>query len=365
MIETKIRINKEPYPLYIGEDLIRNIDSVLNLYIKNKSVFMLTEQNVFNHYGKTIIEKLENSTSKFNYYVIPSGEENKSIESYRKIINELICKKYNRNSVLIAVGGGMIGDLGGFVASTYMRGVDIVHIPTTLLAHVDSSVGGKTGINYEGFKNLIGTFYHPKAVVIDTATLNTLQDREFLAAFGEIIKYGILGDYNLLVNLDENHEKYLSREINLNKIILKCIKMKERIVIEDERDFGLRQTLNLGHTFAHGIESTTGLNQFFHGEAVALGLLFATMLSLELNLITEDYCNFVLKLIYKYFSSLIKHEFNSEKLLESMTMDKKNKDDYITFVLPTGKEQVKVFNNIPIDAVKKTISEVNYGLSCK
>jgi len=234
-----------------------------------------------------------------------------------------------------------------------MRGIDIIHVPTTLLSHVDSSIGGKTGINYEGFKNLLGTFYHPKVVAIDTTTLNTLPNREFLAAFGEIIKYGVIGDYNLLIDLDENHKKYLSRDINLDKIILKCIKMKEQIVIEDEKDFGLRQTLNLGHTFAHGIESSTGLNQFFHGEAVALGLLFATKLSLNMNLIAEDYYDFIKKVICKYFSSLFKYEFNSEELLESMIMDKKNKNNFITFVLPIGKGKVKVFSNIAIDVVKK------------
>jgi len=365
MIETKIHIGKEPYPLYIGQDLLKKLDLLLEPQIKNKSIFMLTEENVFNYYGEIIIEKLRNSTNKFSYYIIPVGEKSKSIESYKEIINVLIDKKYSRNSILIAIGGGMIGDLGGFVASTYMRGINIIHIPTTLLAHVDSSIGGKTGINYEGFKNLLGTFYHPNAVVIDTATLNTLPNREYMAAFGEIIKYGILGDYRLLVDLHVNHEKYLNRSMDLNEIILKCIKMKEKIVIDDERDFGIRQTLNLGHTFAHGIESSTGLNVFFHGEAVALGLLYAVTLSLHLRLITEDYYSLIKNIIYKYFFDLFKYELNSEKILKSMIMDKKNKDNSITFVLPNGKEKVTVFNDIHIETVKKAIAEVNYGFSCK
>ncbi len=360
MLCTQIHIGKEPYPLYMGKDLIVKLDSLLSSYIKNRFVFMLTDENVFNHYGKTIIDVLKNNGAKFDHFIIPSGEESKSIDNYRKIIDKLTDEKYNRNSVLIAVGGGVIGDLGGFVASTYMRGIDMIHIPTTLLAQVDSSIGGKTGINYEGFKNLLGTFYHPKAVVVDTNTLNTLPNREFIAAFGEVIKYGMLGDYNLLVDLDKNYVKYLNRAIDLDKIILKCIKMKEQIVIKDEMDFGLRQTLNLGHTFAHGIESSTSFNKFFHGEAVALGLLLAANLSLYLKLITVDYYKFIKNIIYKYYSNLFEYEFNSEEILKSMVMDKKNKDNYITFILPTDKEQVKVFNNI-----RKTIVEANYGFSCK
>lgn len=365
MLCTQIHIGKEPYPLYMGKDLIVKLDSLLSSYIKNRFVCMLTDENVFNHYGKTIIDVLKNNGAKFDHFIIPSGEESKSIDNYRKIIDKLTDEKYNRNSVLIAVGGGVIGDLGGFVASTYMRGRDMIHIPTTLLAQVDSSIGGKTGINYEGFKNLLGTFYHPKAVVVDTNTLNTLPNREFIAAFGEVIKYGILGDYNLLVDLDKNYVKYLNRDIDLDKIILKCIKMKEQIVIKDEMDFGLRQTLNLGHTFAHGIESSTSFNKFFHGEAVALGLLLAANLSFFLRLITVDYYKFIKKIIYKYYSNLFEYKFNGEEILKSMAMDKKNKDNYITFVLPTDKEQVKVFNNIPMEIIRKTIAEVNYGFSCK
>lgn len=365
MLCTQIHIGKEPYPLYIGKDLIGRLDSLLSSYIKNRPVFMLTDENVFNYYGTTIIDVLKNNGAKFDHFIITSGEESKSIDNYREIIDKLTDEKYNRNSVLIAVGGGVVGDLGGFVASTYMRGIDIVHIPTTLLAQVDSSIGGKTGINYEGFKNLLGTFYHPKAVVVDTNTLNTLPNREFIAAFGEVIKYGMLGNYELLVDLDKNYVKYLNRAIDLDKIILKCIKMKEQIVIKDERDFGLRQTLNLGHTFAHGIESSTSFNKFFHGEAVALGLLLAANLSFYLKLITVDYYRFIKNIIYKYYSNLFGYKFNGEEILKSMAMDKKNKDNYITFILPTDKEQVKVFNNIPMEIIRKTIVEANYGFNCK
>lgn len=364
MIETKMQISKEPYPLYIGSNLIENLDSLLYPFIKNKSIFILTEDNVFNFYGKILTEKFKDH-NKFSYYVIPAGEESKSIKNYRKIVDELINKKHNRSSVIIAVGGGMIGDLGGFVASTYMRGISIIHVPTTLLAQVDSSVGGKTGINYENFKNLLGAFYHPKAVVMDTTTLKTLPSREFIAAFGEIIKYGIIGDYEILIELHTNYEKYLNRQIELDKMIFKCIKIKERIVVEDEMDFGLRQTLNLGHTFAHGIETSTGLNKFFHGEAVAVGLICDARISLDINLITNDYYLFIKNIIYKYFSNVFAYDLNIDQILEYMIMDKKNSSNSIRFVLPTEKEQVKVFDNIPLETVKKAIMEVKHEFSCK
>lgn len=365
MIETKIHMGREPYSLYIGKNLIHDLEPLLDPYIENRPIFILTEENVYGHYGKRIIGRLKDKNSKLSHCVIPAGEGSKSMESYKKIITELTEGKFGRDTILIALGGGMIGDLGGFIASTYMRGIDLIHIPTTLLAHIDSSVGGKTAINFQGFKNIIGTFYHPKVLIMDTKTLETLPYREYTAAFGEIIKYGMLADYELLVDLNEKYDKYLGRQIDLEQIILKCIKIKEKIVMQDEKDFGLRQTLNLGHTFAHGIESSTGLKQFFHGEAVALGIYFATTLSFDLGLITEDYHSFIKKIIRIYFPHILRYKLNTEKILEYMVMDKKNKGDSPIFILPTDKEKVEIFSNIPIEVVKKIILEATYELTCK
>lgn len=365
MKEVKIAIGKEPYTLYMEKGLTNHLNSLLNLYTKNRPVFFIVDENVFNYYSKKIIDPFKNSIDKLNYFIIPSGEKNKSISIYEKIIGKLIDYKYNRDSVLISIGGGVVGDIAAFVASTYMRGIDIIHMPTTLLAQVDSSIGGKTGINYKGLKNLIGTFYHPKAVLIDTNILNTLPDREYTAAYGEIIKYGMLSDYKILVDLEKNHKGHINKSINLDDIILKCIKIKEEIVVKDETDFGIRRTLNLGHTFAHGIESTTRFNEFFHGEAVALGLFLASKLSFNLNLITEDYYKFIYNLIQKYFNNIFQVPLDIKQILKSMSMDKKNKDDSITFILPVGKEQVKVCNNIPMEIINKVIVEAKYEFGYK
>ncbi len=365
MKEVKISIGKEPYSLYIGTNLLEDIDSLLSSHISEKSVFVIIDENVLNYYEEKIIKPLKNNTSKLSYYIVQSGEKNKSIKTYQSIMEKLIDNKYNRNSVIIAIGGGVVGDMAGFVASTYMRGIDIIHIPTTLLAQVDSSIGGKTGINYSRFKNLIGTFYHPKFVVIDTNTLNTLPNREYKAAFGEIIKYGMLADYTILLDLEKNFEEYISRSINLDNIILKCIQIKEEIVMRDETDLGVRKILNLGHTFAHGIESTTEFSKLFHGEAVALGLLIVSKLSFNLKLITEDYYKFIHKLIKKYFNNIFPVSINTDELVNAMVMDKKNKCNDITFILPLGKEKTKVCNNISIETIKNTILEANNEYSCK
>lgn len=363
MLETKINLGEATYPLYMGRNLLDNLDVLIEDHIKGKTVFLLTEDNVFKYYGNPLIEKLK--STRFKYHIIQSGETSKSIDIYSEIIHKLTENKQDRNTIILAFGGGVIGDLGGFVASTYMRGIDLIHIPTTLLAQIDSSIGGKTGINFGRIKNLLGTFYHPKAVYMDFSTLDTLPQKEFIAAFGEIIKYGLIGDYSLLLDLEEHHRAYLDRTRNIDDLIFKCIQMKESIVLKDERDSGMRQILNLGHTFAHGLESSTDFKKFLHGEAVALGLIFASNLSVKLKLITEEYHQFVNQLIYKYFSEQCIFELNTEDILEAMTMDKKNKDHHITFILPVDKEKVEIFKNIPIEIVKESLEEIKYGFRCK
>ncbi|ABW18902.1 3-dehydroquinate synthase [Alkaliphilus oremlandii] len=363
MLETKINLGKVTYPLYMGRNLLDNLDVLIEDHIEGKTVFLLTEDNVFKYYGNPLLEKLK--SSRFKYHIIESGETSKSIDTYGEIIHELTENKQDRDTIILALGGGVIGDLGGFVASTYMRGVDLIHIPTTLLAQIDSSIGGKTGINFGAIKNLLGTFYHPRAVYMDLSTLDTLPKREYIAAFGEIIKYGLIGDYDLLLDLDQHHRAYLDRTRSVDDLILKCIRMKENIVLKDERDSGMRQVLNLGHTFAHGLESSTNFQKFLHGEAVALGLIFASNLSLKLKFIAEEYHQFVNQLIYKYFSDRYILQLDTEGIVEAMTMDKKNKEHRITFILPVDKEKVEIFKNIPIEIVEESLEEIKYGFRCK
>lgn len=365
MIEAKLHIGEERNPIYIGSGLKDKLNTILNPIIEKKSIFLLSEENVFALYGKEVLNSLDYATQKFHYCIIGAGENNKSIDNYTKVISRLIDGEYTRDSVIIALGGGVIGDLAGFAASTYMRGIDVIHIPTTLLAAVDSSIGGKTGINHEGYKNLLGTFYHPRAVVIDTSMLKTLSNKDYLGAFGEIIKYGMLGDLDLLVELDKNSRKYINRLIDLDEIILKCVKMKINIVDSDERDHNKRKVLNLGHTFAHGIESSTDFNVLSHGEAVAIGLLLASRLSLSLNKIKKDYYSFIEGLLYKYFAQVFEISLNAEEILKFMQMDKKNKHNYITFVLPTNECKVDIFDNISRNEIKKCIMEANNGLKGK
>jgi 3-dehydroquinate synthase len=279
MIKTAL----QSYPLYIGPQLISD-PSLLAEWIANKQVFILTDSDVAAVCLKTLIQTCTDADALLvDHYVVEAGEQAKSLESAQAIWSHLMSKAYNRSLVLITLGGGMIGDLGGFCASCYLRGIRLIHFPTTLLAQVDAAIGGKTGVNTPWGKNLIGTFYQPTAVMIDTNTLQSLNSRDYICGLAELIKYGLALNAPFYTWLIENMDKLLAKDTNtLCYAVLEACKIKAKIVLLDERDqSGQRALLNFGHTLAHALESMLDYKQIKHGEAVAIGMIFALHLSVQ------------------------------------------------------------------------------------
>ena len=277
--------------------------------------------------------------------ILKQGEASKSIENFKKILNTLIEKKFDRSDLIIALGGGVVGDISGYVASSYLRGISFIQIPTTLLAQVDSSVGGKTAINIPAGKNLVGAFYNPKGVIIDTETLNSLPEREFKSGLAEVLKYGLIQNKYLLSLLYENSSEVLLRkERIIQEIIFESIKSKSKIVIADEKENGLRAILNFGHTFGHAIEANGKYKKILHGEAVAKGMLIASRISFLENLITLKDLKKIELLLKDFKFDLSLGEYQYSDLKPYIYRDKKVKAGKLNLILLEKISKAKITN---------------------
>ena len=319
-------------------------------------ILIITDDNVYNHQLELFTKTLN---SKILYeYVIPSGEYSKSLDVYETLINYIIKINLSRKSLIIALGGGVVGDLAGFVASTYMRGIDFCIVPTTLLSQVDSSVGGKVGINIGNFKNIIGSFYQPKLTYININSLNTLCDDDFLSGMSEVIKYGIIYDYSFLYFLKVNSGKILNKEKeSIYYIIKKCVEIKSKIVLEDEKESGLRKILNFGHTFAHGLENLLHIS---HGYAVSIGMSIAFKLAFYENLIEKNYYDYFLEVLSLYNLPISFYSDDKDienKILQIIKSDKKNNFGKINFILPIKYGVVREFNNVSYEKIISLLRE--------
>lgn len=322
--------------------IIENSYEKFSIDKKYDKVLILTDENVYKSQFNLFIDNVNHDS--IETYIVKSGEQSKSIETYTEVIKYCLSVNMTRKSLIIAFGGGVIGDLGGFVASTYMRGIDFIQVPTTLLAQVDSSVGGKTAINIGNIKNIIGTFYQPRKTYINVNSLLTLSQQQYLSGIGEVIKYGFIYDYEFIKYIYENNDDILNKKQNvLNYITKKCTDIKYEIVSQDEKENGLRKILNLGHTFGHAVEKLCNIS---HGFAVNIGNNMAFALSLEKGFIDKEYYNEFIKISEKLNLPIkIKYD-NSDEILEIMKSDKKNSFGNINLVLPIGKGKVGVFDNI-------------------
>lgn len=331
------------YPIYIDDDEIASLKEKISALTKSSRIFIVISEKVNKLYGKQL--QFENSIK----FVLKDGESQKNFKNYRKIINFALKNKLERKDFIVAIGGGVVGDIAGFVAATYLRGIKFIQIPTTLLACVDSSVGGKTAINTNYGKNLIGAFYQPEAVFCNLNFLKTLDERQFKTGLAEVLKYGFIcknwdKNSDFFDFLNENSEKIIDKNNKDWKLIAQLIetslKIKSYVVSCDEKESGLRKILNFGHTYGHAIEKITNYKKYTHGEAVAIGMLFAINLAFTKKLITEEYRNGCINLITKY--NLIKKmpKFNEKKLIKFMLSDKKVDAGKINFILPASKAYV-------------------------
>ena len=332
MKKINIQFDERSYPIYIGEDLISNYE-LISQHILGKKVAIITNETVADIYLKTLMDTVS-SHKELISIILPDGESYKSKDSLDSIYAQLLENKADREITLIALGGGVIGDITGFAAATYMRGVNFIQIPTTLLSQVDSSVGGKTGINHPLGKNMIGAFYQPKCVISDMNVLKTLPSRELSAGLAEVIKYGLIRD-NKFFEWLESHIQYLI-EMNpkyLIEAVQRSCENKAAVVEADEFESGIRAILNLGHTFGHAIEVAQGYGNWLHGEAVGAGMVMAAKLSQSMGWLADKDVGRIVALIKKAGLPTEPPKISVKKYMELMMLDKKTKDGQINLVL--------------------------------
>lgn len=316
-----VDLGDRSYPIIIEDGLLDRVDVEIKKIFNGNKIFILTDENVNKHYGEKITSKLKDVGYEVKRQVLSAGEETKSFFTLPEVYNELLDFNLTRSDLMITLGGGVIGDLGGFVASTYLRGVSFIQIPTSLLAQVDSSVGGKVAVDLEKGKNLVGSFYHPKSVLIDPLVLKTLDKRFLVDGMAEVIKYGCIKDKELFKYL-ENIHNYDELINNIGIIIHRCCDIKREVVEKDERDTGERMLLNFGHTIGHAIEQYYNYSKYTHGEAVAIGMYNISLLSEEYG-ITEIGTSKRIKSILEKYDLPYEMEIDIENILDTMNLDKK------------------------------------------
>jgi len=350
MINIPVKINEaeKSYPIIINNGNISEIKEKIHNYTRGTKILVVISEKVNKLYGKKLgFEKAEK-------FILKDGEKQKNFKNYQRILKKAFEMRLTRKDTIVAIGGGVTGDIAGFAASTYMRGIDYIQVPTTLLACVDSSVGGKTGIDTSFGKNLLGSFYQPKAVLINTNFLDTLDERQFKTGLGEVVKYTFIEksckcneDLNLTNFLNENSEKILNKNPQtLEKLIEICIKLKVSVVQQDEKEGNLRKILNFGHTYGHAVEKITNYKKYTHGEAVVKGMEFAFNLAVKKNLIDINYKYFADDMIKKFNFRKIP-DYPPEKMIKIMKLDKKADFEKITFILPVNYSEVDEFRFAP------------------
>ena len=360
----KVSLTNNPYEIVIGKNSLECLGDELHKigFRDGLKVLVVSNKEVSDQYCDCIIKSLIKSNFNPKLLILKAGEEQKNQSSIDLIHDAAYEARLERGSLMIALGGGVIGDMTGFAAATWLRGINVVQIPTTLLAMVDASIGGKTGINHSKGKNLIGAFHQPKLVLIDPKTLFTLPSREFKAGMAEIIKYGVISDLELfdLLERQENISDLSNiKEKLLIEIIKRSAKSKAEIVIKDEKESGVRAFLNYGHTFGHVIENLCGYGKWLHGEAVAMGMVAVGQLAVQRGLWKEDNAKRQKRLIEKAGLPSNWPKLEIESVLSSLQGDKKVKNGKVSFVMPLKIGDVKLFNNISNKEIRECLQKIS------
>lgn len=347
------------YPIFIGENLLTDKD-IFNSYALGSQVAIITDGQVKEFYLSAMSDNFSNKQC--DAFIIPQGEGSKTIDTFVKVTDFLSEKQHHRDTTLIALGGGVIGDLTGFVAACYHRGVDFIQVPTTLLSQVDSSIGGKTAVNQARGKNLLGAFYQPKAVIIDLNTLDTLPDREYKSGIAEIIKAALIKDAFFFAWLEAHMTSLLQREKSfLKEAIFRACSLKQAVVMVDEKDkTGERALLNFGHTFGHAIENNLGYGEWLHGEAVALGMRMAANLSYDLGMLDKDELTRIHQLLDVVgYAQQLPEKLTSAQMLSTMNNDKKVFNNQLNLVVLDGIGSAVIKSDVDQRAVEKVIIACN------
>lgn len=330
-MELVVDLKERSYPIIIEKGIINRVAEEVSKVYKGRRVFIVTDDNVNKYYGDKVVSSLKNKDFEVKLLSLEPGEKTKNFNTLPIVYDALLDFNLTRSDLIIALGGGVIGDLTGFVASTYLRGIDFIQIPTSLLAQVDSSVGGKVAVDLERGKNLVGSFYHPKCVLIDPEVLNTLDKRFFIDGMGEVIKYGCIKDSTFFTLLEkmENYKQLMSC---MEEVIHGCCDIKRAVVENDERDKGERMLLNFGHTLAHAIEQHYNYEKYSHGEAVAIGMYEITKISEEKGLTKKGTAERIKSILVKY-SLPYEMDVNLKELLQAINLDKKKMGNDLNLII--------------------------------
>jgi 3-dehydroquinate synthase len=357
-----VKTKSATYPVLVQRGSLKSAGkTIAKLLPSRKSrCFVVSVAPVLTAWGSELEKALTDAKIDYTILEFADGERSKTFATVEQLAERMAAKGADRNAAVIAFGGGVVGDLAGFLASVYMRGVELFQIPTTLLAQVDAAIGGKTGANLRAGKNLLGTFHHPRAVLADPELLSTLPDREFRAGLFEVIKSGIIRDRKLFEVTEDDREKLLARDADmLERVIHDCARIKAEVVAADEKESDLRRILNFGHTIGHALEADTGYRHFLHGEAVGWGMAAAAMIGAAVRKTSPDLAQRIVSCVLAY-SPLPEVNSRAEDIVKRIRGDKKALNGKVNFVLPVSVGRVTIFNRVPDDVVVQAVQQLHY-----
>ncbi|BAY25057.1 3-dehydroquinate synthase [Calothrix sp. NIES-2100] len=357
-----VNLPQQCYEIAIAPGSLEQLGEKMSSLQLGKKVLLVSNPTIFKHYGEKAIASLQAAGFAVASCILPPGERYKNLNSIQKIYDAALENRLERSATIVALGGGVIGDMAGFAAATWLRGIHVVQVPTTLLAMVDSAIGGKTGVNHPQGKNLIGAFHQPRLVLIDPQVLKTLPMREFRAGMAEVIKYGVIWDAELFAQMEAskhlNQLRYIKPEL-IESILIKSCQAKADVVSKDEKEAGLRAILNYGHTIGHAIESLTGYRVVNHGEAVGIGMVAAGQIALELGMWQQEDTERQNALITKAgLPTQLPSGLDIEAIIDALQLDKKVKAGKVRFVLPTQMGVVTVTDEVPADIIRQVLQKM-------
>ena len=358
MISVPVSTPSRSYEVMIGSGLLARAGERLAKLLENRRAFVVTAAPVRRRWAKVLLKSLSSAKIEASVLEMPDGERAKRLTTLEKLAEKLVKEGADRDITLIALGGGVVGDVTGFLASIYMRGVDVIQVPTTVLAQVDASIGGKTAVNLISGKNLLGTFHQPRVVLIDPTVLETLPSREYHAGLYESLKCGVIGDAGLFKLFEDRRREILDRDpVVVEKVIADSVRLKASVVSADEREGGLRQVLNFGHTIGHALEAETRYTQLLHGEAVAWGMIAATHIALSTGKLDSVTAGRITNSVLG-FGRLPRVEFQTASILKRLRSDKKTRRGVVHFILPREIGKVEITTDVPEAVVRSAVDEI-------
>lgn len=359
MIRIEIQTRTKTYGVLIEEGLLRSAAAYIRETLPTAKHFVVvTSAPIRKHWGKLLLESFASDPARVDVIDMPDGERRKTLSTVESLSDDLVKLKADRNTVLIALGGGVVGDVTGFLASIYMRGIRFVQIPTTYLAQVDSSVGGKTGVNLTAGKNLVGCFKQPEVVLVDPHVLSTLPEREYRSGLYESLKAGVIRNPSIFEFMEQKREQILAKDTSsLEWLIAESVRVKADVVGQDEEEHGLRKILNFGHTIGHALEAETSYKVFLHGEAVAWGMVASAMIAAGMHKTSQEAAQRIISLVLAY-APLPNVDVRPKAIFRRLASDKKTLDGLVHFVLPRDVGEVDIVTDVPERAVLQVVEEL-------